>query len=274
VQQVGVQHSPWNDLYHLLLEMSWTAFFILTCGVYVITNLLFAVAYMLGGDCIANASPGSLLDHFFFSVQTMATIGYGSLYPKTVYANVLVSIEALFGLLGLALATGLMFARFSRPTARVLFSNVAVISPYDGVPTLMFRAANQRGNQILEARLWVTLARDEITPEGHTMRRIYDLRLLRSHSPFFAITWTALHPIDAHSPFYGETPESLAESETEVLVTLTGTDETVAQSIHARQSYAVRDILWGMRFVDLFSQTPEGQRVIDYRHFHDVIPLD
>jgi inward rectifier potassium channel len=154
-----------------------------------------------------------------------------------------------------------------------LFSRVAVIANYDGTPALMFRAANQRSNQIVEARLWVTVARDEVTKEGLPMRRIYDLKLLRSHSPFFALTWTAIHPIDEISPFYGETPESLLESDTEVLVTLTGTDETVAQPIHARHSYFVREILWNVRFVDIFSRTPDGERVIDYRHFHDVTLL-
>jgi inward rectifier potassium channel len=267
---MGLLHFPWQDLYHWLLTLPWFSFFLLIAGVYIGTNLLFALAYLADGNAIANAQPGSLPDAFFFSIQTMATIGYGAMYPKTPYAHVLVAIESLVGLLGVAMATGLMFARFSRPTARVLFSRVAVITTYDGVPALMFRAANQRSNQILEARLWVTLARDEVTVEGHTMRRIYDLKLLRSHSPFFALSWTAIHPIDENSPFYGETPESLAEKDTEVLVTLTGTDETVAQPIHARHSYFVREILWNMRFVDIFSKTADGYRMINYDLLHDV----
>ncbi|MGA7936508.1 MAG: ion channel [Kovacikia sp.] len=274
IERLGLRNSPWQDLYHWLLRLPWPGFFSLIIGVYFVTNLIFAGAYLLGGDCIANSRPGSILDSFFFSVQTLATIGYGAMYPKTNYAQVLVSIEALVGLLGVAMITGLTFARFSRPTARVLFSQVAVISPFEGVPMLMFRAANQRGNQILEARLWVTLVRNEVTVEGNSIRRLHDLKLVRSQSPFFFLTWTAMHPIDEDSPLYGETPESLAESEASILVTLTGIDETVAQTVHARNAFTTEEILWNMRFVDLFSNLPDGKRVIDYRHFHSVMPLE
>ncbi|MGI0489907.1 ion channel [Pantanalinema rosaneae CENA516] len=270
----GLLHPPWRDLYHLLLKMSWGGFISLIVVAYLMGNTLFALAYLAGGDCIANAQPGSFPDAFFFSVQTMATIGYGAMYPKTSYANILVAIEALVGLLGVALATGLMFARFSRPTARVLFSQVAIVTPLNRIPTLMFRAANQRGNQILEARLWVTLIREETLPEGYTMRRIYDLNLTRNHTPFFALSWSAMHPIDPASPLYGETPASLAESHAEILVTLVGTDETVSQSIHARHSYPVHSILWNYRFVDIFHRAPDGRQSINYALFHDVVPLD
>ena len=267
------RHFPWTDLYYQLLVMPWALFLGLIAGLFVCANGLFAIAYLLGGDSIANARPGSLSDAFFFSVQTMATIGYGALYPTTVYANLLVAIEAFVGLLGVTMATGLMFARFARPTARVMFSNVAVIMPYNGQPTLMFRAGNRRGNQILEARLWVTLIREETTTEGYTMRRFYDLDLTRHQSPFFVLTWTALHPIDANSPLYGETPESLAQSTAEILVILTGVDETVAQTVHARHAYSAREILWNHQFVDVFSVLPNGQRVIDYTRFHHVMSL-
>ncbi len=270
----GDHYNPWKDLYHRLLTMSWLQFLGLVASLYIITNLLFACAYLIGEENIANAQPGSLFDAFSFSIQTMATIGYGAMYPKTFYAHILVAFEAFVGLLGVAMATGLMFARFSRPTARVLLSNKAVIMPYNGIPTLMFRAANKRGNQILEARLWVTLIREETTVEGYTMRRIYDMKLLRSHSPFFVLTWTAMHPIDEESPLYGETPDSLANSDAEILISLTGIDETVAQTVHTRHAYAVRNILWNYKFIDVVSILPTGQRMIDYAHFHDVEPLE
>ncbi|MEX0270385.1 ion channel [Leptolyngbyaceae cyanobacterium UHCC 1019] len=271
--QINAKSAFWRDLYHLLLTMSWMQFLGLVVGLYLAGNLLFAVAYVLGGDSIANAKPGSLVDAFFFSIQTMATIGYGALYPKTFYANLLVAIEALIGLLGVAMITGLMFARFSRPSARVIFSRVAVVVPYDGKPTLMFRTANNRGNQILEARLWATLVRSETTAEGYTMRRIYDLNLVRSHSPLFTLSWTAMHPIDESSPLYGETPESLANSDADIIVSLTGLDETVAQPINARESYAVSDLIWNQRFVDVIFSLPNGQRVVDYSYFHDVTAI-
>lgn len=271
--RLGQNYSPWKDLYHLLLTIPWWQFLGLVLVLYLATNTVFAIAYLIGSDNIANARPGSFSDAFFFSVQTMATIGYGAMFPQTLYANILVAIEAFAGLLGVAMATGLMFARFSRPTARVLLSQTAVIMPYNGVPTLMFRAANKRGNQILEARLWVTLIRDELTAEGYPMRRIYDMNLIRNHSPFFILTWTGMHPLDADSPLYGATPESLADSNAEILISLTGIDETVSQTVHARHVYAVRHIHWHHRFTDIISIAPDGQRIVDYTLFHEVEPI-
>ena len=255
-------------MYYLLLTVSWTQFWLLTVLSYICTNALFAIVYLIGGNNLNNAQPGSFWDAFFFSVQTMATIGYGSISPSNFYANVVVSIEAMLGLLGVAIVTGLAFARLARPTAKVLFSQVAVIAPYNGTPTLMFRTANQRSNQILEARLWASLVRDEVTQEGQTMRRFHSLRLSREHTPVFSMTWTALHPIDVESPLYGMTPEDLSADNTEVVVSLTGIDETVAQTIHARYSYILRDVLWNHRFTDIFIDTPDGV-AIDFNKFHD-----
>jgi inward rectifier potassium channel len=272
-EKKGGSHSVWHDPYHWLITLDWARFFGLTVVSYITTNALFALLYLAGGDCIKNARPGYFWDAFFFSVQTMATIGYGAMYPQTDYANLLVSIEALAGLMGVAMVTGLMFARFSRPTARVLFSRVAVIAPYNGVPTLMFRTANERANQILEAQLGVSLLRNEVTAEGELMRRFYDLNLVRSQTRIFALTWTVMHQIDQSSPLYGATPESLSEVEAGIVVTLTGLDETVSQTIHARHYYVTEEILWNRRFVDIFSRRRDGRRVIDYTHFHDVIPI-
>lgn len=266
-------YSHWRDPYHLLLTMPWSWFLALVVLGYIIANALFAVAYLVGGDGIAKARPGNFFDAFFFSVQTMASIGYGEMYPRSDYANVLVSIESLVGLMGLAMGTGLAFARFSQPTARVIFSRVAVIASYNGVPTLMFRTANKRHNQILEAQLRVSLARDEVTMEGHFMRRIYDLNLVRSQNPIFSLTWTAMHPIDKHSPLYGATPETLALVEASLIVTLTGIDATVSQAINARHTYISSEMLWNMRFVDILMPMSNGQRYIDYSRFHDVVPL-
>ncbi len=273
VKRIGVSHSHWHDPYHLLLTLDWPQFFLLTAICYIVTNALFALLYLAGGDCIKNARPGSFLDAFFFSVQTMATIGYGAMYPSTDYANLLVTLEALIGLLGVAMATGLMFARFSRPTARVLFSRVAVITPHNGLPTLMLRVANERRNQILEAQIGLSLLRDEVTTEGLFIRRFYDLKLLRSQTRTFALSWVVMHVIDENSPLYGATPESLQEVQTDIVVTLMGIDETVSQTVHARHYYMTDEILWNMRFVDIFSKKPDGRRILDFNHFHDVMPL-
>ena len=269
---MGKWYSYWRDPYHLMLTLPWSGFLALTVLGYVVANALFALAYLAGGDGIENARSGNFLDAFFFSVQTMASIGYGVMHPRTVYTNVLVTVEALTGLMGLAMGTGLMFARFSRPTARVIFSRVAVITSYEGVPTLMFRAANQRRNQILEAQIRVGLGRDEVSVEGQSMRRVYDLNLIRSQNPLFSLSWTAMHRIDEQSPLYGVTSELLDKAEASLVVTLSGLDETVSQPIHARHTYICRDILWNMRFVDIISKTKDGNRFVDYSRFHDVVP--
>jgi inward rectifier potassium channel len=274
VVRLGLPRVHFADLYHSLLTLSWARFFIMIWLSYTVTNSLFALVYLAGGDCIANARPGSFKDAFFFSVQTMATIGYGAMYPRTDYANTIVSIQALFGLWGVAMVTGLAFARFSRPTARVIFSRVAVITPFNGVPTLMYRTANQRYNQILEAQQRATLIRDELTSEGEFMRRFYDLQLVRSQSPIFALTWTVMHVIDENSPLYGITVKDLVEQQAEIVITLTGIDETVSQTIHARHSFVASEILCNMRFVDIISRTPEGKRVVDYTRFHEVMTVD
>jgi inward rectifier potassium channel len=273
VVRKGLTHSKWRDPYHLLLTLDWPQFLALSVVSYLILNTVFALLYLAGGDCLKNARPGSFADAFFFSVQTMATIGYGAIYPNTDYANILVSIEAFAGLMGVAVGTGLMFARFSRPTARVLFSRVAVIAPLNGVPTLIFRTANERRNQILEAQLGVSLLRNEITIEGEPMRRFYDLQLVRNQTRNFSLTWTVMHPIDESSPLFGATPESLAQSQTDIVITLIGFDETVSQTVHARHYYITEEILFDRRFVDIFSTKQDGRRMIDYSRFHDVKPL-
>ncbi|AFY77824.1 Inward rectifier potassium channel [Pleurocapsa sp. PCC 7327] len=274
IVSLGAWYSYWRDPYHMMLTISWWGFIAIVAIAYIALNALFALLYLAGGDCLEGARPGSFEDTFFFSVHTLASIGYGVIAPKTTYANIIVTLSAITSLLTIAVVTGLAFARFSLPTARVLFSRVAVIAPYDGVPTLMFRAANQRRNLILEAQLQVYLMRDEISSEGQFMRRIYDLKLLRHQSPSFALTWAAMHPIDENSPLYGATPDSLFDNQTTLVISLSGIDETVAQAIHARHIYAAQDILWNNRFVDVLRDSPNGDRYIDYNHFHDIVPIE
>jgi inward rectifier potassium channel len=241
---------------------------------YLGANMVFAGLYLLQKGAISTARPGSFADTFFFSIQTMATIGYGVMAPQTFYANLLVTIETLFGVLLLALVTGLAFARFSRPRARVLFSRHAVITPFNGVPTLMLRMANERRNEILQAEVSCALLRTEWTQEGDVIRRFYDLQLSRYRSPVFALTFSVMHPIDESSPLYGATPEILAEMEAELVVTFTGIDETASQSVHARTSYLDTEILFDRRFKDIFGITADGRRAIDFRHFHETEPID
>jgi inward rectifier potassium channel len=271
IVRTGTPRRVLGDLYHALLNAHWSVLLAIFVTYYLVANTLFALAYLAGGDDLANARPGSFEDAFFFSVQTLATIGYGAFAPKTRYANVLVAIEALVGVLGFAIAAGLFFAKFSRPTARVVFSRVAVITPRDGVPSLMLRMANERANQVVEAQVQVSLIRSERTAEGEQVRRFYDLDLVRTSTPIFLLSWTVVHPITATSPLYGITPESLAEGEGEVVVSVAGVDETFSQTIRARYSYLPEEIVWGARFVDIMSTLPDGRRRIDYGRFHDVV---
>lgn len=267
----GAWHSYWRDPYHLLLTLPWTGFLFLMVLIYGAMNMLFALLYLADREGIANARPGSFWDAFFFSVQTLATIGYGAFHPQSFFANIIVTIEALAGLLGFAVVTGLAFARFSQSTARILFSRFAIITDYNGVPTLMFRSANQRNNQIVEAHMQAYLLRDEVSQEEIFMRRLYPLKLLRSQTPSFTLTWTAIHPIDPESPLHGQTTESLAQLNAQIVISLSGIDETVSQVLHARHLYQAQDILWGYQLVDIIHVTKGGDRYIDFAHFHDVI---
>jgi len=267
--QLNLPSRPLQDLYFQLLTSSWLRLSVLAVLGYLMVNTLFAGAYMYFGG-IENARPESFHDAFFFSVQTMSTIGYGGMIPRSLAANVLVTLEAFVGLVGFALATGLMFSKFARPTARVMFSKVAVVGPHNGVPCLQFRVANQRrDNQILEAQLRVTVFRNEKTLEGTFIRRMIDIPLTRERMGMFSLGWLAMHPIVTGSPFHGVSQEALTEQAVEVLVSFTGTDEVSSQFVHARQAYQMSDIHWNARLVDILDQLPDGRRAINYARFHE-----
>ena len=268
----GQDFGRWTDFYHAMLTMPWPGFLLALAVFFVALNGVFALLYLVDPTGIANARPGNFWDAFRFSVQTIASIGYGVLAPKSDYANTVAVAEAFTGILNLALITGAVFSRFSRPTARVLFSDVAVITDFDGTPTLMFRAANQRGNQIMDATITVNFAYQQTTREGQTMRRFQELTLVRPRSPLFALSWTVMHRIDKASPLHGLTPESLSAMQAELICLLSGTDETLAAMIFARQSYPPQTILWHHHFVDILSINTSGRRVIDLGRFHDAVP--
>jgi inward rectifier potassium channel len=275
IRAIGRPWAPQKDVYHFFLRKSWLGFFAVVSAGFLLANAFFAALFAASPGGIANARPGSFEDAFFFSVQTMATIGYGSMSPVTRYTHVIVTIEALFGILTVALVTGITFSKFSRATARIVFSKKMVIFPRNGVPHLMFRLANWRHNQVLEAHLRLALLMTERTQEGETLRRPVELTLVRDNNPLFSLTWLAMHKIDESSPLHD--PGALAPLRTagaQIFVSLYGVDETVGQNIHARYRYNLDDIVWHARFRDLLTDLPDGTRQLDYRAFHDIEPLE
>ena len=266
---IGHAKDGWRDFYHFLLTVPlWRLMLVLAAG-YLAINALFALVYMLVGG-VSGVRPGDYAADFFFSVETISTVGYGQMWPQSFGAHLVMAIESFFGLYNLAIATGLLFARFSRPTARIMFSDRAVVTPVNGVPTLMFRAANRRRNRIVEAEVTLNLLRDGVTDEGAAFRRFETLETVRSRTPVFALTWTIMHRVDETSPLFGETEASLAARRAEIVVVMRGIDETFAQTIHARGSYTPDEIVWNAKLVDIFTRDESGRPVIDFTHFHDI----
>lgn len=268
VRRRGARAWHGDDLYHGLLASSWRRLFALTLLGYTLANAVFATLYASQPGSVTHAS--TWVDHFFFSVQTMATIGYGVMAPATPWAHVLVTLEALLGMLGVAMASGLFFAKFATPRANVLFSRVAVVAPHEGMPTLMFRIANTRGNRIVETQVRLSLLRDHVTAEGERLRRFEDLPLVRASTPMIALSWTVMHVVQGDSPLARMDESALRDCNAELLVTLVGIDETFGQAVHARYGYTMDDLRWGMRFVDVMRRQDDGTLVLELDRFHEV----
>jgi inward rectifier potassium channel len=272
ITTLGQKRLLHEDFYHSVLLWPWWKFFLFVFASFLGANALFALLFMAQPGAISNARDGSFEDAFFFSVQTLATIGYGAMSPATLYGHVVVTLEAVTGILGVALVTGLAFSKFARPTARVLFSERVVVSKRNGVPHVMFRMANWRHNTVVEATLRVNILLDDVTEEGDKLRKLVELPLVKDRSAMFILTWTAMHLVDEKSPFYGPNAlENLRAKRAELMLSFNGIDETFGQNIHARYRYTLEHIAWNARFVDVL--TVEGEkRVIDYSKFHDVEP--
>lgn len=268
------------NFYHYSLTMSWPRFLLLTAGGYFLTNALFALAYIA---CGAHAVTGfgdkplgaRFLTSFFFSVHTLATIGYGNIVPVSVAANLLVTLESLVGLLGFSVVAGLVFARFARPVAQILFSRCAVVAPYRDITAFMFRIVNMKTNEIVELEAKVLMTRRKhATSMGE--REYIPLKLERERVVFFPATWTVVHPIDEKSPLWGMTEEELLASDSEFLVLLNGFDETFSQNVHARSSYKAAEVAWGARFRSVFNPPrADGRLSVDIRKLDEIdrVPL-
>lgn len=266
---VGGRQLGFRDAYHALLRMPWSVVLGLGVAVFLLLNLIFALLYVwLGG--VANARPASLADAFFFSVETMATIGYGSMYPASTAANVLMVAESMVGLLVTALSTGIVFARFSRLRGRVVYSNRIAFSEVDGVPTIQIRVGNERSNRIFDVEFQLFLTRTVRTAEGVSYYKTEDLPLVRNRAHSLARSWTLLHPVRPGTPMHGHTPESLAAADAEIIVALSGVDETSLQPIHSRHTWEHPEIAWGARLADILTEDAQGV-TLDLTRFQDLL---
>ncbi|HTA92935.1 MAG TPA: ion channel [Polyangiaceae bacterium] len=268
---VGAPRAPFRDLHHRFLRAPWWLALSAIVATFLTLNAGFALLYLVTGG-VKDARPGSFLDVFFFSVQTMGTIGYGDMHPVSTAANWLVVCEAVVSLILTAVATGLIFSKFSQLQARVAFTSTITITPMDGVPTMMFRLGNERGNQIVEALLHVVMLRTEHTREGMTFYKMIDIPLVRERSQAFTRSWTAMHSITKDSPLYGVTEAQMNAEEMEFIVSMIGTDDTSLQPVHARRHYTHKDVLWGARHADILTEQKDGTIILDLTKFHDTVP--
>jgi inward rectifier potassium channel len=272
IETRGLADGFWTDLYHRSLTVHWPVFFATAAAIFILLNAVFAFLFWLGHDPIANVSPDLPLSLFYFSIETLATVGYGDMHPQSNYGHLIATVEIFTGMSFLAVMTGLIFARFSRPRARFIFTRHPVVTMHQGKPTLMLRVANARHNTISQAtaRLW--LFRVEKTIEGRPLRRYYELTLDRREHPMFALSWSLFHVIDEESPLYRMAAQDLAAIDGALTLNVGGVDDSSAQQLHARHVYSHRDIRWNHRYVDITSTSASGRLLIDYEVFHDVEP--
>jgi len=269
----GLKPGFWRDINHRAMTARWPAFFLSAAVIFFCFNLAFAALYALGDKPVANTPDDGLIWLLYFSFETLATVGYGDMHPQTHWGHAVATVEIFTGLSFLAVYTGLIFARFSRPMARFMFAHNAVIGPENGKPTLMIRVANERQNSIsgATARLW--LLRNVTDAAGKESRRFIELKLLRTENPVFALSWTLYHIIDEKSPLHDATPDSLSAVEGLIILTLTGVDDSSGMELHARHTYSTSQILWNHNFMDIIDRMPDGAAVIDYGKLHDVVKV-
>ena len=271
IETLGLSQGFWGDLYHRSMTVYWPVFFGSAAAIFVALNAVFGFLYSLGHEPIANAAENGPLAYFYFSIETLATVGYGDMHPQTNYGHLIATIEIFTGMSFLAVMTGLIFARFSRPRARFVFAKEAVITRHEGRPTLMIRLANARHNTVsrASARLWIIRA--ERTKEGDQLRRFYEIKLDRSEHPMFVLSWMLFHVIDKDSPLHGMTASDLAEGDALLVLNVGGLDDSSAQQLYARHIYSWRDIRWHYRYKDIASVSPQGRFLLDYTKFDDVV---
>ena len=267
----GLNLNFWADISHRCMTASWPAFIAGAVLVFVVFNAVFAVFYWIGDQPIANVPGGAYIDYLYFSIETLSTAGYGDMHPQTHYGHFISAVELFTGIFSMSLMTGLIFARFSRPNARLLFADNPVVSHHEGQPTLMVRFANERHNIIgnATARLW--LLRDEVSREGRSFRRFYELPLVRSEHPALALSWTLYHVVGEQSPLHGLDADDLDAAGVSLVVVVSGYDVVAAQIVHGRRSYDHSDIRFGHRYADILDTSEDGRLRIDYGRFHETL---
>jgi inward rectifier potassium channel len=270
--KINAARRDWRDSYHWVLSLRWPQFALFLVASYILLNVIFAALYLIGGG-IADLDPGSFPQAFFFSVETLATVGYGHNYPDTLYGHAVVTVEIFIGMIWFAVITGLIFVRFSRPTARILFSRNILIGNHDGRPTVSFRVANLRHTSMADARFRLTFSHDENLAEGENVRRFYPLKIYPEHMIRFPAALTIRHTIDQSSPLHGETPETLQASDAFLLASVTSIETVMAASVQSQQDYSHEDIRWGERFVDVYNELEGGRLEVDYARLHDTEPI-
>jgi inward rectifier potassium channel len=268
----GLYLNFWADISHRCMTASWPGFIGGAVLVFVVFNAVFASLYWIGDQPISNVAGGAYIDYLYFSIETLSTAGYGDMHPQTHYGHFISAVELFTGIFSMSLMTGLIFARFSRPNARLLFADNPVISSHDGAPTLMVRFANERHNIIGNATAKLWFFKNIVSKEGQPTRRFYELPLTRNESPALALTWTLYHVVDEQSPLYGLTPEDLEAANVSLVVVVSGYDVVAAQIVHARKSYDHPDIRFGHRYADVIGTTEDGRLRIDYGRFHETLP--
>ena len=272
--KVGTDAWRWRDVYRWLLGLRWPQFAAFVASVYIGLNILFAALYSLQEASIAGTTGGHwFYDCFFFSVQTLATVGYGHMYPQTLYGHIVSTVEIMTGIFLLAVMTGLIFVRFSRPIARVLFSNCIVIATLNGKPTLMVRIGNENHHSMVEAQFRIMFSRDEPLLEGGDFRYFYVLKLQFDRLTVFPAALTLRHTIDESSPLFGATAESLKDSRALFIVSVVGIDPVIAASVQTQKDYNSRDIQFGRRFVEIYTEHGGGRLTVDYGRLHDTEPM-
>jgi inward rectifier potassium channel len=270
VAKTGLDIFDWRDLYHFAVTLAWPWFLLGLFGAEIVINLFFAALYSLSPGSIANSQ--SLRDAFFFSIETLATVGYGTMAPVTLYGHIVSAIEIVSGMIFTAVVTGLIFARFSRPRAKIVFADNAVIAMDHGIRTLMLRIGNGRATLLADARAHLTLLLKDLSPEGVPFRRAIDLELARSHFPLFALTWTISHAIDATSPLAGLDHDALRARDARIFLTVEARDPSLGATVYDIQGYDLDHVLFDTRYVDAVSADEHGRATADMSRISAVEP--